>query len=139
MKKVIFLIITSITLLNSNNLKAQHKMEQNDFVKTFVLDHKTYQMDIQSAGIATIPNATLSDKGALHIEYAYNSEGEKRNGEMTLLLNLKSKRYEGGWKTVADSGNIYQGDLYFKFEKDGQANGFYQFGGINYKITIFKL
>jgi len=139
MKKATLLLIMSITLLHNCNVKAQKKMKQNDFVKTFISDYNKYKMDIQAAGVASIPIATLSEKGTLFIKYTYESDGEKRNGEMTLLLNLTTKRYEGGWKTIADNGNTYQGDLYFEFEKDGQANGFYQFGGTNYKLTIFKL
>ena len=137
MKKAPLLIIMLITLLQSCNSKAQNKMEEKEFVKTFISNYNKYGMEIQSAGTATIPVATF-ENGALYIEYAYNSEGEKRNGKMTLLLNTKTKRFEGGWKTIADNGNVYQGNLYFVFEKDGQANGFYQFGGTDYKITIFE-
>jgi len=138
MKKASLIFIVLITLLQSCNTKAQNKMEQKEFVKTFISDYNKYGMDIQSAGMANIPIATFSVNGALYIEYAYNSEGEKRNGKMTLLLNPKTNRFEGGWKTVADNGNVYQGNLYFLFEKDGQATGFYQFGGTDYKITIFE-
>lgn len=138
MKKAPLIVILLITFLHSCNSKAQNKMEQKEFVKTFISDYNIYEMDIQSAGIANIPVATLSENGTLYIEYTYNSEGEKRNGKMTLLLNSKTNRFEGGWKTVADNGNVYQGNLYFAFEKDGQANGFYQFGGTDYKITIFE-
>lgn len=138
MKQAPILLMLLMTLLHSCNSKAQNKMEQIDAVKTFISDFNNYGMDIQAAGIATIPVATLSEKSTLYIEYAYNSEGESRNGKMTLLLNPKTKIFEGGWKTVADNGNVYQGDLYFEFEDDGQANGFYQFSGTDYKITIFK-
>lgn len=138
MKKAPLLLMLLMTLLHSCNANAQNKMEQTDFVKTFISDYGNHKMDIQAAGIATIAGATLSEKGRLYIEYAYNSEGETRNGKMTLMLNSNTKRFEGGWKTVADNGNVYQGTLYFRFEKNGQANGFYQFGGTDYKITIFK-
>lgn len=138
MKKAAFVLIMFIALLYSCNSKAQNKMEQKDFVKTFISDYNAYEMDIQSAGMATIPVATLSKNGILYIEYAYNSEGEKRKGKMTLLLNSETKKFEGGWKTVADNGNVYEGNLHFVFEKDGQAYGFYQFGGTDFKIAIFK-
>lgn len=138
MKKVQILLILLIVILSSCNIKAQNKMEQNEFVKTFISDFENHKMDIQSAGIANIPKATLSEQDELYIEYSYRSEGENRNGKMTLLLNSETKRFEGSWKTIADNGNVYQGDLYFVFENDGQAKGFYQFGGIDYKIAIFK-
>jgi hypothetical protein len=138
MKKTTLLLIFLITFLHSCNADAQNMMKQKEFVKAFISDYNTYGMDIQSAGIATIPVASASENGTLYIEYAYTSEGEKRNGKMTLLLNSKTKRFEGGWKTIADNGNEYQGNLCFIFERDGQANGFYQFGATDYKIKIFK-
>ena len=95
-------------------------------------------MDIQSAGVSTIPIATLSDEDELYVEYSYQSEGEDRNGKMTLRPNPKVIRFEGEWKTIANNGNVYEGTLYFQFDESGQANGFYEFNGANYKITIFK-
>ncbi|MEM6843095.1 MAG: hypothetical protein AAF944_26720 [Bacteroidota bacterium] len=113
-------------------------MKQLEFSKSFVSDSSAYQMNIQSAGVATIPIATLSDEKKLYIEFAYHSEGEDRNGKMTLLLNNKTGRFEGNWKTVADNGDVYQGKLYFVFGEDDQAKRFYRFKGANYRIMILK-
>ena len=138
MKKAHFLLVFLIPLLNSCNTTAQKKMDQYDFLKTFVSNYNEYGMDIQSAGIATVPMATLSNKNILYIEYAYRSEGENRKGEMTLEPNQKTKRFEGTWKTVADKGNVCQGNIYLELEEDGQAKGFYEYDETDYGITIFK-
>lgn len=55
---------------------------------------------------------------------------------MTLTSKGKN-RFEGHWKTIADNGNVYQGDLYFVFKENGEADGHYKYMGSNYKITIF--
>ncbi len=138
MKKQHIAPILILTLLLSYTTRAQDTMKHIGFATTFISDFKSYRMDIQAAGIATIPVATISEKSTLYIEYAYTAGGENRNGKMTLALNPNTNRFEGDWKTVADNGNAYQGDLYFEFKDNGQADGFYHYGGINYKITIFK-
>ncbi|MDB4292294.1 hypothetical protein N9954_02735 [Maribacter sp.] len=138
MKKATYILIILMTFLHSCNTKAQNTMKQSEFAETFISDFKGYEMDIQAAAIASIPVATLSEEKTLYIEYAYNAGGENRNGKMTLVLNTKSNRFEGNWKTIADNGNSYEGDMYFIFKEDGQANGFYKFSGADYKITIFK-
>lgn len=127
-----------IAIFSTYSCNAQNELEQLEFAKIFVSHFSDYQMNIRSAGVATIPIATLSDENELYIEYAYQSESEDRNGKMTLSRKHKTNRFEGKWKTVANNGNVYQGDLYFLFEDNGQADGFYQFNGTNYKITIFK-
>ncbi|MFS4492193.1 hypothetical protein [Maribacter sp. 2308TA10-17] len=138
MKKASIVLVFLSIFLHSCNTKAQNTMKQSEFAETFITDFKAYEMDIQAAGIASIPVARLSEGKTLYIEYVYASGGENRNGKMTLMLNPKSKRFEGGWKTLADNGNSYEGDMYFVFTADGQASGFYTFGGADYKITIFK-
>ncbi len=137
--------ITMLALTLSLNACAQKteikKMQSNSntkntSVKTFVDGFSDFKMDIEGAGLATIPKATISDKGELYIEYAYYSESENRKGKMTLSENA-NHRFEGNWKTIADNGNVYQGSLYFDFKTSGEANGYYKFAGSDYKITIF--
>lgn len=118
----------------TENKKEIMKMNNvNQFIKSF----QTFSMDIQGAGLASIPNATISEKGEVYCEYAYHSEGENRKGKMT-LSDKGNNRFEGNWKTVADNGNEYQGTLYFIFKASGEAEGYYKYSGSDYKITIFK-
>lgn len=123
--------------IDTNKMETTDKiLTTNTSVKSFVANFSNFKMDIQAAGMASIPTATLSENGELYIEYAYNSEGEVRNGKMTLTEKTKT-RFDGNWKTIADNGNVYSGSLYFDFKENGEADGFYKFGGSNYKITIF--
>ncbi len=139
----IFFILSLISGLSAcaqvNKPKApvmvKHELSN---VSVFTSNFANYSMDIQAAGLATIPHATISDKGILSIEYSYKSGSENRNGKMTLEENKSNNRFEGEWKTDADNGNSYQGTLYFVFNENGTANGYYQFGGSDYKITILK-
>lgn len=105
------------------------------FEQLFVENYNQYTMDIAAAGRATLPTVFWSSDGALIIEYTYQAGTEKRTGSM-VLQTTKAHHYEGNWKTVADSGQEYAGSLYFDFKKDGTANGYYQFAGNSYKITI---
>jgi hypothetical protein len=135
--KYFFAILATISFLfNSCDTNAQKKMSQVENVKIFINKFADFKMDIQGAGIATIPKATLSKTNELYIEYAYFSEGENRTGKMTLTENA-NHRFIGNWKTTADNGNVYQGTLYFDFEEDGEAQGYYKFAGSDYKIRIF--
>lgn len=52
-------------------------MIQKEFASIFIKDFENYKMDIQAAGIATIPAATF-DENLLTIEYAYFSEGDPK-------------------------------------------------------------
>ena len=106
-------------------------------VQPFIGKYSQFKMDIQAAGIATIPAATF-DNDVLIIEYAYFSEGENRKGKMTLTFNSDTNRFEGNWQTNADNGNVYKGSLYFLFRENGGASGKYKFANRDYKITIFK-
>jgi hypothetical protein len=133
--KIILLIIA--TGLFSCNSNAQSKMTQTEYAKHFVDNFATYKMDIKGAGLATLPKASLSKENALSINYAYHSEGENRQGAMTLTFNEKTKRFEGNWKTNADNGNVYSGSLYFVFKENGEADGYYKYAGSDYMITIF--
>jgi hypothetical protein len=131
-------IIQFITLiLFSCNTNAQSKMTQTENVKHFVDNFATYKMDIKGAGLATLPKASLSKENDLSINYAYHSEGESRQGAMTLTFNEKTKRFEGNWQTNADNGNVYSGSLYFVFKENGEADGYYKYAGSDYMITIF--
>lgn len=126
------LIIIALTLGFSSCAQNNHSMN----VTTFINNFENYNMDIQAAGIAGIPVATLSNDNVLYIEYHYNSGNEKRKGKMTLTL-VSDNRFEGNWKTDADNGNSYDGALYFQFDGNGEASGYYKYGGSDYKITIF--
>ena len=132
----LLLTVLAISVLSCNS-NAQNKMVQTENVKYFVSKFANFKMDIQGAGMATIPKATLSDKEELYIEYAYHSEGENRKGKMTLLINDSKEKFVGNWKTIADNGNVYQGSLYFVFKQNGEADGYYKYAGSDYKITIF--
>ena len=134
LKLILTIFATSLLSCNSN---AQNKMTQTENVKYFVAEFAEFNMDIQGAGMASIPNATISKDNSLVIDYAYNSEGEKRKGSMKLDFIEKSKRFEGHWKTNADNGNVYSGTLYFVFKENGAADGYYKYAGSDYKITIF--
>src|SRR5688500_10795009 len=119
------------------NTNTQINLNQSEFATTFVSDFASYRMDIQAAGIATIPASTLAKDKTLTIAYAYFSEGEERKGKMVLVFNEISKLFEGNWKTNTDNGNVYHGSLYFNFKENGEASGKYAFMGSEYKITIF--
>lgn len=131
----LLLTVFAISLFGCNS-NAQKKMTQVENVKYFASKFADFKMDIQGAGLASIPKATILDNGELYIEYAYHSEGENRKGKMTLTEKAMN-RFEGNWKTIADNGNVYQGTLYFDFKTNGEANGYYKFAGSDYKITIF--
>jgi hypothetical protein len=104
-------------------------------IDVFVKNYRQYRLDIEAAGIATIPSATLDKNQVLTIEYVYRSEGENRTGKM--ILRAKRPAYfEGDWKTNADNGNVYQGALFLIFEADGTAKGSYRFSGADHKISV---
>ena len=132
----LFLTFFATYILGCNS-NAQNKMTQTENAKYFVLKFAKFKMDIQGAGIATVPSVTISRGNLLIIDYAYNSEGEKRKGSMKLDFVEKSKRFEGHWETKADNGNVYNGTLYFVFKESGEADGYYKYAGSDYKITIF--
>ena len=135
----LFFLVTSLNACGQSNLKKVSTGIENNqsTVSVFISNFAAYTMDIQAAGIATIPKATLSESGELYIEYAYHSGGENRNGKMTLYDKGKN-RFEGKWKTDADNGNSYQGTLYFVFDELGNGSGNYKFGRSDYQITIQK-
>lgn len=132
-------LLTSLNTCGQVNHQKAPSMPKDDLsnVSVFISNFGDYSMDIQAAGLATIPKATISKEGVLYIEYSYKSGAENRNGKMT-LNNKSNNRFEGEWKTDADNGNSYQGTLYFFFNKNGTAEGYYKFGGSDYKITILK-
>ena len=117
-------------------INAQTATDQASYAQRFVLNFDQYIIDIQVAGIARIPTATLSKQNVLSVAYTYRSEGEDRSGNMELFLDEKSDQFVGNWKTVAENGNVYQGRLYLVFEESGEASGSYQFLGASYKINI---
>lgn len=138
----IFFILSLITSSNAcGQVNHQNTTsiinEELSNVSVFTSIFGMYSMDIQAAGLASISKATVSEDGVLYIEYSYKSGIENRNGKMTLRYKSKN-HFEGNWKTEADNGNSYQGTLYFIFDKDGTADGYYKFGGSDYKITILK-
>lgn len=134
-KLITVIIIASQCLAACGQVKTTRNMST---IEKFVSNYSQFNMDIQSAGIATIPTASF-ENNTLKIEYAYFSEGENRKGKMTLIFNPETNRFEGSWQTNADNGNVYKGSLYFVFDENGEANGEYQFAKSNYKITIFRI
>ena len=136
----IILMLSLVASLNAygqninNNKNTMTSIDSN--VSLFISNYENCSMNIQSAGVATIPKASL-DKGELHIEYAYQSESENRKGKMT-LQDKGNNRFEGNWKTNADNGNSYQGTLFFEFDETGNAKGYYKFGGGDFEISIQK-
>lgn len=136
---IILFLMSSLSACSQVNQKKTPIMVKENLskVSVFISNFGNYSMDIQAAGLATIPRATVSEEGLLYIEYSYKSGIENRNGKMT-LENKSNNRFEGEWKTDADNGNSYQGTLYFVFDKNGAADGYYKFGGSDYRITILK-
>lgn len=130
----LFFSIHSISYFKpmDNNLEISKK---HDTEQLFCSNYTAYTMNIQAAGIANIPMASLTKDGHLYIEYVYSSGSEKRSGKMN-LQRKKEHRFEGNWHTKADNGNSYQGSLYFVFDNDGTAKGKYQYAGSSYNITI---
>jgi hypothetical protein len=118
-------------------LTPEAHMTTPTHVRQLVADPAAYEMDIQAAGLATIPTASLAADGSLTLSYRYESEGEKRRGSMT-LASRGENQYAGHWKTDAHTGNVYQGTLHFTFAADGTATGSYRFDGRDYAITIRK-
>lgn len=106
-------------------------------IEKFISSYSNFKMDIQAAGIATVPAASF-ENNILAIEYVYFSEGENRKGKMTLTLNPKSNRMEGNWQTNEDNGNVYKGSLYFVFDENGEAKGEYKFNHSNYRISLIN-
>lgn len=136
MKAILTLMILSSHCFSSSG-QTQNSFDMSH-VEKFISNYSNFKMDIQAAGIATIPAASFVNN-ILIIEYAYFSEGENRKGKMTLTLNPESNRMEGNWQTNADNGNVYKGTLFFIFNENGEANGKYRFANSDYKITIFKV
>ena len=106
-------------------------------INLFIGNYQDYKIDIQAAGIASIP-AVDSEDDVLTIEYIYFLEGENRRGEMTLSFDAQTSRFQGNWLTNADNGNVFSGSLYFVFDKNGEATGKYTFANSEYNITIFR-
>lgn len=137
------LVITAFsTLLYLTAMGQANKVnnigKQMGYANVFAGSFKDFKIDIQAAGIAIIPAATL-DNDTLIIDYAYFSEGENRKGKMALSYSAVSERYEGSWKTKADNGNVYQGSIYLVFSENGKAKGKYRFMNSDYKITILEV
>jgi uncharacterized peroxidase-related enzyme len=104
----------------------------------FVQEFKSFEMNIEAAGVATISNPQLSTEGVLQFNYRYRSEGEDRSGT-TKLQMVRPGFFEGNWATNADTGNKYSGSLYFQFQDDGQAQGKYQYAGSSYGIQLRRI
>jgi hypothetical protein len=153
MKKIvvtIHLIVTALSICLSacgqspkTTIPTMNKVEMTpvntsntEGVETFITNFKAYHFDIQAAGIANLPMASLSKEGVLEIDYTYRSEGENRTGKMQ-LTKTKPNHFKGNWKTNADNGNVYQGSLYLDFATNGTAKGFYKYGGSDYSIILF--
>ena len=99
-----------------------------------------FEIDIEAAGMARIPAASLAD-GRLDIDYEYaaiDGTGEQRAGSMRLTTG-GGRTATGEWRTVADNGTVYDGPLTFEFADDGTAVGTYKFSGTTYDITIHLL
>jgi hypothetical protein len=101
------------------------------FLETF----GEYELEIQAAGVATIPSVSRSADGHLTIAYRYQADGERRTGRMTLTPRTEH-RYEGDWRTIADTGQVYEGTLWLVFAADGTAVGAYLFAGQHYRIAV---
>ena len=139
MYKIIYILLLGASMSacaqhNTTETIPMHNSNKSN-VEKFISNFDTYSMDIQAAGIAKIPEATLSKNGELYIAYAYQSGNEKRNGMMTLFQS-ENNRFEGKWNTQAGNGNSYKGTLYFVFDEDGEAIGHYMFGEGQYNISI---
>ena len=134
--KIILTLLALATLYLTSCAQTKNSNNMPN-AETFISNYSHYKIDIQAAGIATIPAATF-DNNELMIKYAYFSEGENRKGKMTLTFNANTNRFEGNWQTNADNGNVYKGSLYFVFDENGEAEGEYKFANSDYKITIFK-
>ncbi len=131
-KLIMVIIIASQCLAACGQVEKTRDMST---IEKFVSNYSQFQMDMQAAGIATIPAASF-ENSVLTIEYAYFSGGENRNGEMSLTFNAETNRFEGNWQTNADNGNVYKGSLYFVFDENGEAKGAYKFNNSNYRISL---
>ena len=134
MKTILILTIIASHFTTFGQTQTSTNMSN---IEKFISSYSHFKMDIQAAGIATIPAASF-ENNILVIEYAYFSESENRKGKMTLTFNSDTNRFEGNWQTNADNGNVYKGSLYFLFSENGGASGKYKFANSDYKITIFK-
>ncbi|MEN0050900.1 MAG: hypothetical protein AAF806_27780 [Bacteroidota bacterium] len=95
--KITFLLFVLVNMnihYQTTNVADFVRIDSLVNVSTFVSNFADYAMNIQAAGLASIPKATISPKGALYIEYAYHSGGENRNGKMT-LYDKGNHRFEG--------------------------------------------
>jgi hypothetical protein len=133
MKAILILMILASHCFSSCGQTQTSRDMSN--VEKFIGGYSQFKMDIQAAGIATIPAASFQNN-ELIIEYAYFSEGENRKGKMTLTFNSDTDRFEGNWQTNADNGNAYKGSLYLIFNENAEASGHYQYMGTNYSISI---
>ena len=131
-------IVVGLTVVGGHPLEAQEPMDQSALARRFVAHFSDYVLNIQAAGRASISNASLSGEDTLRVDYAYQSEGEKRRGSLSLWLRQETHRFEGTWRTVADNGNVYQGTLRLRFKAQGEATGFYTFLGTNYTLTLSR-
>lgn len=136
---VLFTLTLSAITCGQPSVKTDAKTVQqpSSNVNMFVNNFEAYEMAIQAAGVASIPEAAILENGDLYVVYAYTSGGENRKGNMT-LADQSNNRFEGHWKTDADNGNSYQGTLYVVFDASGNGKGYYQFGGQDYEIAISK-
>ncbi|MGD1843008.1 MAG: hypothetical protein ACFB0B_19260 [Thermonemataceae bacterium] len=132
-----YLLYSLGLLLMSCDGDTQNEKRQKALASIFIEHFSEYKIDIQAAGVATIPAASFKND-TLMIKYAYFSEGEHRKGKMSLIFKAQTGRFEGNWQTKADNGNIYKGSLYFTFNEKGKETGKYNFENSDYKITLLQ-
>ncbi|SMB99485.1 hypothetical protein SAMN00120144_0221 [Hymenobacter roseosalivarius DSM 11622] len=130
-------MLSSIALLLAGCFPTSSRpMNPTDNAHRFAANYSSFKMNIEAVGIARIPAAHWAHD-TLVVDYAYFSEGEQRQGRMSLAWQPPANRFEGTWRTQADNGNVYQGPLYLVFQENGEATGQYTFLGSRYAITLF--
>ena len=107
-------------------------------VAAFAKTAGAYEMPIEAAGLASLPEARLDTTTAeLFVAYRYATGTAQRTGAMTLRpARGRPAHYVGRWRTVEDDGTVYAGDLYLDFAADGTAVGAYTFGAAGYGTAI---
>jgi len=137
-KKIAIILTALLTIAACGQLKSTDKIKNNENMgATIFTDNiKEYRYYFEGAGEVAINSVELKE-GELTSQYSYTSGNEDRVGTNQLKLQSNGN-YSGKWKTTANNGNVYGGNVWLKFNADGTANGKWTWDGMpgDYEIRI---
>jgi len=136
---IVLAVLMMLTSCGQSKNSEKTKNMRNIGTTIFADNSKEYQYYFEGAGMVTINSVELKE-GEIISKYSYTSRNEDRTGTNRLMLQGDGN-YSGKWRTTANNGNIYEGNLWLKFNDDGTANGKWIWDGMpgDYEIRIDKI